>query len=391
MSSRRFKTKTSQTDNVSHHLTPLRASSTRNRTKAKTTTTVSSSATAPPPPPCRFFAIHGNCRFGDLCAFSHDIGNAQQEVVCQFFLRGNCRYGNACRLSHSSTTSPSQPFQPAQQQGQEVYTCGICLEQPKKFGLLSGCNHTFCFSCLMKWRTSARDSSKDLYQERTTTTSGSSNHQQVRACPECRNLSDYVVPSSTFAKSGEGKEEIIDTYKERLSRIPCKHFSGELGSCPFGRDCFYLHLDDDGIDIKNQDKSLQEIHAAFLDKKRGRDDEHDDFARWEEFLIALQLVAEDVKENTFCDDGCCHSGRHGPGSDPSCVSLSDVRVMARFCLIVFLIDEEYSESVVSNFIRARLGIAILRATHHCIRGPRIPASKMSRHIEWTGPAGLALF
>eukprot|EP00980_Cylindrotheca_fusiformis_P005268 scaffold1123_cov56-Cylindrotheca_fusiformis.AAC.4 len=44
------------------------------------------------------------------------------------------------------------------------------------------------------------------------------------------------------------------------------------------------------------------------------------------------------------------------------------------------------KSVVTNFIRARLGIAILRATHHCIRGPRIPASKMSRHIEWTGPA-----
>eukprot|EP00980_Cylindrotheca_fusiformis_P010882 scaffold2471_cov155-Cylindrotheca_fusiformis.AAC.4 len=49
------------------------------------------------------------------------------------------------------------------------------------------------------------------------------------------------------------------------------------------------------------------------------------------------------------------------------------------------------KSVVTNFIRARLGIAILRATHHCISGPRIPASKMSRHIEWTGPAGLALF
>eukprot|EP00980_Cylindrotheca_fusiformis_P010772 scaffold2440_cov108-Cylindrotheca_fusiformis.AAC.3 len=50
------------------------------------------------------------------------------------------------------------------------------------------------------------------------------------------------------------------------------------------------------------------------------------------------------------------------------------------------------KSMVTNFIRARLGIAILRATHHCIHGPRIPASKMSRqHIEWTGPAGLALF
>eukprot|EP00980_Cylindrotheca_fusiformis_P015512 scaffold4410_cov78-Cylindrotheca_fusiformis.AAC.3 len=39
------------------------------------------------------------------------------------------------------------------------------------------------------------------------------------------------------------------------------------------------------------------------------------------------------------------------------------------------------KSVVTNFIRARLGIAILRATHHCIHGPRIPASRMSRHID----------
>eukprot|EP00980_Cylindrotheca_fusiformis_P007149 scaffold1503_cov128-Cylindrotheca_fusiformis.AAC.2 len=44
------------------------------------------------------------------------------------------------------------------------------------------------------------------------------------------------------------------------------------------------------------------------------------------------------------------------------------------------------KSVVTNFIHARLGIAILRATNHCIRGPRIPAAKMSRHIDWTGPA-----
>eukprot|EP00980_Cylindrotheca_fusiformis_P029139 scaffold22737_cov120-Cylindrotheca_fusiformis.AAC.2 len=49
------------------------------------------------------------------------------------------------------------------------------------------------------------------------------------------------------------------------------------------------------------------------------------------------------------------------------------------------------KSVVTNFIHARLGIAILRATHRCIRGPQFPASKMSQHIEWTGPSGLALF
>jgi hypothetical protein len=46
---------------------------------------------------------------------------------------------------------------------------------------------------------------------------------------------------------------------------------------------------------------------------------------------------------------------------------------------------------VCAFMRARLSIAIVRATHMCLRGSRIPTSQMSRRPLWEGSGGLGLF
>ena len=48
-------------------------------------------------------------------------------------------------------------------------------------------------------------------------------------------------------------------------------------------------------------------------------------------------------------------------------------------------------SQVCGMVRARVSIAIARATHLCIRGSRIPASRMSRKVQWDDGAGLGLF
>ena len=47
-------------------------------------------------------------------------------------------------------------------------------------------------------------------------------------------------------------------------------------------------------------------------------------------------------------------------------------------------------SVVCGFMRARMSIAIARATHLCLRGSRIPTDRMS-HPFWIDGAGLGLF
>ena len=49
----------------------------------------------------------------------------------------------------------------------------------------------------------------------------------------------------------------------------------------------------------------------------------------------------------------------------------------------------YSET--SNFMKSRMSIAIVRATHLCIRGSRTPTSRMSQHPQWEDGAGLSLF
>jgi hypothetical protein len=49
-------------------------------------------------------------------------------------------------------------------------------------------------------------------------------------------------------------------------------------------------------------------------------------------------------------------------------------------------------AVVRGYVNARMSIAIVRATYICLRGSRIPSSKMSsRRPLWEDKAGLSLF
>jgi hypothetical protein len=52
---------------------------------------------------------------------------------------------------------------------------------------------------------------------------------------------------------------------------------------------------------------------------------------------------------------------------------------------------EQPYSVVRGFVNARINLAILRATNLCIRGSGVPASKMSKQVQWLDGAGLGLF
>ena len=49
-------------------------------------------------------------------------------------------------------------------------------------------------------------------------------------------------------------------------------------------------------------------------------------------------------------------------------------------------------SVVCSYVRSRLSIAVVRATHLCLRGSRVPADQISnRRVQWQDGAGLHLF
>jgi len=247
---------------------------------ATTTSNVDSSSgaattTTNTAPLCRFYR-QGRCCYGDACYFRHDEElpaadgsvavdqehqhHQQQQSflpLCRFYQRGYCRYGGDCMFRHDDNANIDLLKNKQQQQEPEALICGICLEDVsammngrsknnnKKFGLLSNCPHVFCLDCLMQWRTQKKHKTDDR-----------------RGCPTCRTVSQYTVPSAHFAASGPAKDRIVARFKASRAVQPCKNFDGSLGSCPFGKDCFYRHADANGNCTKEKDQGMQELHDA---------------------------------------------------------------------------------------------------------------------------------
>ncbi|KAJ7329104.1 hypothetical protein JRQ81_015278, partial [Phrynocephalus forsythii] len=69
---------------------------------------------------CRYF-MHGVCKEGDNCRYSHDLFTSQSAMVCRYFQRGCCAYGDRCRYEHTkplkreevSTVSPAAKTYPS--------------------------------------------------------------------------------------------------------------------------------------------------------------------------------------------------------------------------------------------------------------------------------------
>ncbi|KAI8545809.1 hypothetical protein RHMOL_Rhmol07G0067200 [Rhododendron molle] len=180
------------------------------------------------------FAAAGDCPRGEACPHIHGD-------ICPFCGK-NCLHPFRPQEGeeHMKTCEKKQKKLEALKHSQEI-ECSVCLERvlskptasERKFGLLSECDHPFCISCIRNWRGSSPASGMDV-------------NSTLRACPICRKVSYFVIPSVIWYSSKEEKQEIVDSYKEKLKSIHCKHFDFGNGSCPFGSSCFYMHAYRDG-------------------------------------------------------------------------------------------------------------------------------------------------
>ncbi|KAI9907560.1 hypothetical protein PsorP6_003387 [Peronosclerospora sorghi] len=135
--------------------------------------------------------------------------------ICTFFLQGSCRYGKTCFYAHSLPENVGSEEEMRAKDEElrlsQDLECGICYEKVigkgERFGLLSGCNHSFCLTCLRNWRGNA-DQPK----------------QTVRQCPICRLETSFIIPSSRMITNPERKKALSDVYLKNLSVIPCRHF-----------------------------------------------------------------------------------------------------------------------------------------------------------------------
>ncbi|XP_021115612.1 probable E3 ubiquitin-protein ligase makorin-1 isoform X2 [Heterocephalus glaber] len=83
--------------------------------------------------------------------------------------------------------------------------CGICRERvwekpaaERAFGILPNCSHAHCLRCLRTWRRTPR-LPLDV----------------IKACPQCRVYSSYIIPYKFWVSEGPEKEQLIRTFTAR--------------------------------------------------------------------------------------------------------------------------------------------------------------------------------
>ncbi|KAF8083039.1 hypothetical protein N665_0795s0035 [Sinapis alba] len=190
--------------------------------------------------------------------FNSATSKPEDQPICSYAAAGDCPRGDQCPHIHGDLCPTCgkrclHPFRPEEREehkkacekkhkqlealklSQDVECC-VCLERvlskptpaERKFGLLTECDHAFCIGCIRNWRSSSPSTGMDV-------------NSTLRACPICRKLSYFVVPSVIWFSDPEEKKEIMDNYRDKLRSIDCKHFNFGDGNCPFGTSCFYKH------------------------------------------------------------------------------------------------------------------------------------------------------
>jgi E3 ubiquitin-protein ligase makorin len=187
---------------------------------------------------CPFYEMTGACPWNDKCEYLHGLECEMCFKHClhPHDMNQQKEHRRQCISNHENEMEKA--FAVQRSEGQ---TCGICMEvvvdrliwSERRFGILSGCDHCFCLSCIRKWRNSLHTSKKI-----------------IRACPICREISYLVIPSEVWITDQEDKDKLLALYKSNLCAKPCKYFDEGRGTCPFNDSCLYQHAFPDGTIFK---------------------------------------------------------------------------------------------------------------------------------------------
>ncbi|KAG9260357.1 E3 ubiquitin-protein ligase makorin-2 [Astyanax mexicanus] len=203
-------------------------------------TGLESSATASPYPDVPHqpqlcpYAAAGQCQYGSTCPYLHgDMCEiCRLQVLHPHDQEQRAAHEKMCMMAFEMDMEKAFAVQHSQDK-----VCSICMEvvyekaspSERRFGILSSCCHTYCLSCIRQWRC-AKQFEKPI----------------IKSCPECRVVSDFVIPSIYWVEDQEEKNRLIEEFKSGVSKKPCKYFDHGRGTCPFGGKCFYMHANPDG-------------------------------------------------------------------------------------------------------------------------------------------------
>ncbi|KAM9077867.1 E3 ubiquitin-protein ligase makorin-1 isoform 3-T4 [Megaptera novaeangliae] len=174
---------------------------------------------------CRYF-MHGVCKEGDNCRYSHDLSDSPYGVVCKYFQRGYCIYGDRCRYEHSK---------PLKQE--EATATDLTAKSP----LAASSSLSSVVGPIVEMNMGEAESRSSNFS-----TVGAGSEDWVNAIefvpgqPYC----GRTAPSSTEAplqgsvtKEESEKEQTAVETKKQL----CPYAA--VGECRYGENCVYLHGD----------------------------------------------------------------------------------------------------------------------------------------------------
>jgi E3 ubiquitin-protein ligase makorin len=132
-----------------------------------------------------------------------------------------------CMLTFEHEMDKAFAFQASQDK-----VCSICMEVilekasafERSFGVLSNCSRTYCLSCIHQWQCAKQF--ENLI---------------IKSCPECRVISEFVIPSVYWVENRNKRNELIEAFKRGMREKACKYFEQDKGTCPFGSKCLYHH------------------------------------------------------------------------------------------------------------------------------------------------------
>ncbi|EPQ56445.1 hypothetical protein GLOTRDRAFT_115698 [Gloeophyllum trabeum ATCC 11539] len=290
-------------------------------------------STSKPRGVCKYYNAPRGCFAGDKCKFLHGetetITPYDRSKTCSYYAAGYCRRGDQCWFRHvlpDKVKAPEQAEGSTTADSQDAVefedVCSICYEKPITYGLLVGCSHVFCVKCIREWR-DAREKSNE------TVTSGA-----IKKCPYCRVESRFITPSSVYYPEGHpGKEHAIQKYKESMARVPCRYFQKSPASdrfCPFGRDCFYQHQNDDGSPYVF-DKGV--AHYLPIYKRRMRREASSSTWRsadtWEEISATIQAISDSIPQLIWQNAGSDDDSDHEDEDEERDVARVNVETLER--------------------------------------------------------------
>ncbi|KAM4650909.1 E3 ubiquitin-protein ligase makorin-2 [Discoglossus pictus] len=180
------------------------------------------------------YAAAGTCNYGETCPYLHgevcEICGLQ--VLHPYDQEQRKTHEKLCMAAFEHEMERAFAFQASQEK-----VCSICMEvvyeksspSERRFGILSNCNHTYCLTCIRQWRCAKQFE-----------------NPVIKSCPECRVISEFVIPSVYWVEDQDKKNELIEAFKQGMGKKTCKYFDQGRGTCPFGGKCLYLHAYPDG-------------------------------------------------------------------------------------------------------------------------------------------------